>query len=159
MSSPYQEFVRKAKERFAENKKKKLLPRGGMEFTAHARYKMTQYGLSEQKVRGIIHRPKRTEVGVMPQAVAMMQPVSPKVVDGKEIWKQEIWVMFLKQSSKSKKQSTRDSDQEPSYLLSAHCSLKIISAWRYPGVSPKRSPIPREILQELETGDILEAIE
>lgn len=141
MPSPYQEFVRKAKERFAENQKKKLLPRGGMEFTAHARYKMTQYGLSEQKVRGIIHRPKRTEVGVIPQAVAMMQPVSPKVVDGKEMWKQEIWVMYLLKKNTLNRQ------------------IRIISAWRYPGVSPKRSPIPREILQELETGDILEGME
>jgi hypothetical protein len=157
MPSPYQEFVRKAKERFAENQKKKLLPRGGMEFTAHARYKMTQYGLSEQKVRGIIHHPKRTEVGVMPQAVAMMQPVSPKIIDGKEIWKQEIWVMFLRQSSKSKKQSTKNSNQKPGNLLSAQ-RLRIVSAWRYPGVSPKRSPVPREILQELEEGDILEEV-
>ena len=60
MPSPYQEFVRKAKERFAENQKKKLKPRGGMEFTSHARYKMSQYGLSEQKVKGVIRNPKRT---------------------------------------------------------------------------------------------------
>lgn len=151
MTSPYQEFVRKAKERFAENQKKKLLPRSGMEFTAHARYKMTQYGLSEQKVRGIIHRPKRTEVGVIPQAVAMMQPVSPKVVDGKEIWKQEIWVMYLIKNSKrrvSEEMAQQQSNLQPK-------QLRIISAWRYPGVSSKRSPIPREILQELESGDIL----
>ena len=29
---------------------------------------------------------------------------------------------------------------------------KIISAWRYPGVSPKRDPIPEEILRELNLG-------
>ncbi len=155
MASPYQEFVRKAKERFAENQKKKLLPRGGIEFTAHARYKMTQYGLSEQKVRGIIHRPKRTEVGVMPQAVAMMQPVSPKVVDGKEVWKQEIWVMFIKKGTGRRVQGVETGKLTPQPLpLNL---IRIISAWRYPGVSPKRSPIPREILQELESGDILEA--
>lgn len=159
MSSPYQEFVRKAKERFAENQKKKLLPRGGMEFTAHARYKMTQYGLSEQKVRGIIHRPRRTEVGVMPQAVAMMQPVSPKVVDGKELWKQEIWVMYLiKNSRKDIPDDFRGDSKVSNKLVRLEArKLKIISAWRYPGVSPKRSPIPREILQELESGDILVA--
>ncbi len=151
MASPYQEFVRKAKERFAESQKKKLLPKSGMEFTAHARYKMTQYGLSEQKVRGIIRHPRRTETGVVPKTVAMMQPVSSKMVNGREVWKQEIWVMYQKQSAKNKKQSTGS----PRYLLSDSCCLKIISAWRYPGVSPKRSPIPREILQELESGDIL----
>ena len=122
MPSPYQEFVRKAKERFALNQKKKLQPRGGIEFTAHARYKMKQYGLSEQKVRGIIHRPKRTEVGVMPQAVAMMQPVSPKVVDGKEIWKQEIWVMYLLSQSKAMtKMILINNDQsQPCFVLLSH---------------------------------------
>ncbi|KKP57544.1 MAG: hypothetical protein UR51_C0015G0013 [Candidatus Moranbacteria bacterium GW2011_GWF1_34_10] len=28
--------------------------------------------------------------------------------------------------------------------------LKIISVWRYPGVSPKNNPIPQEILDELD---------
>jgi len=27
--------------------------------------------------------------------------------------------------------------------------LKIISAWRYPGKSPKNNPIPEEILKEI----------
>ncbi len=157
MSSPYQEFVRKAKERFAEHQKKKLLPKSGMEFTAHARYKMTQYGLSEQKVRGIIHRPKRTEVGVIPRAVAMMQPVSPKIVDGKEIWKQEIWVMFIGKGTGRRAQGGETGALTPQPL--SLNSIRIISAWRYPGVSPKRSPIPREILQELETDDILKMTE
>lgn len=157
MPSPYQEFVRKAKERFALNQKKKLQPKGGIEFTAHARYKMKQYGLSEQKVRGIIHRPKRTEVGVMSQAVAMMQPVSPKIVDGKEIWKQEIWVMFLNRGVGSEEQNGSVGIFPPNKLMKLQAKkLRIISAWRYPGVSPKRSPIPEEIWRELEDGGILE---
>ena len=28
--------------------------------------------------------------------------------------------------------------------------LTIISAWRYPGVSPKKNPIPEDILREIE---------
>lgn len=144
MASPYQEFVRKAKERYEENKKKKLQPKGGIEFTAHARYKMSQYGLSEQKVKGILRNPKRTEKGVAPKTAAMMQPVSPKIIDKKETWKQEIWVMFIK---KKKKAGSASFSQE---------TIRIISAWRYPGVSPKRSPIPEEIWRELEDGSILE---
>lgn len=141
MASPYQEFVRKAKERYEENKKKKLQPKGGIEFTAHARYKMSQYGLSEQKVKGILRNPKRTEKGIAPKTAAMMQPVSPKMIDKKETWKQEIWVMFVK---KKKKGGAASFSQE---------TIRIISAWRYPGVSPKRSPIPAEILLELESDD------
>lgn len=157
MPSPYQEFVRKAKERYEENKKKKLQPRGGIEFTAHARYKMSQYGLSEQKVKGVIRNPKRTEKGIAPKTAAVMQAVSPKVVEGKparpgdpdrssrETWKQEIWVMYVKKKTKT------------IAGLPSQEVLRIISAWRYPGISPKRSPIPEEIWQELENGGILEA--
>lgn len=145
MVSPYQEFVRKAKERYEENKKKKLQPKGGIEFTTHARYKMSQYGLSEQKVKGILRNPKRTEKGIAPKTAAMMQPVSSKMIDGKETWKQEIWVMFVKKKAKIGHQSIGGEQ------------LRIISAWRYPGVSPKRSPIPEEIWRELEDGSIIEA--
>lgn len=144
MPSPYQEFVRKAKERYEENKKKKLQPRGGIEFTAHARYKMSQYGLSEQKVKGVIRNPKRTEKGIAPKTAAVMQPVSPKKIEDREIWKQELWVMYVKKKGK----------QVPG--IPAKETLRIISAWRYPGISPKRSPIPEEIWQELENGGILE---
>lgn len=35
------------------------------------------------------------------------------------------------------------------YKLKAK-SLKIISAWRYPGVSPQKNPIPGDILAEIE---------
>ena len=94
---------------------------------------MRQYGLSEQKVRGVIRNPRRRETGIAPQTIAVMQPVSPK----KEIWKQEVWVMY---------QIRRG-------------AIKVISAWRYPGVSPKRHPIPDEILRELEEGSILEPSE
>jgi len=117
---------------------------GQYQFTSHARYKMSQYGLSEQKVKGILRNPKRSEKGIAPKTGAMMQPVSPKVIGGKEVWNQEIWVMFVKKKQKIEMGSmTRE-------------TLRIISAWRYPGVSPKRNPIPEEIWQELEEGSILE---
>jgi len=141
MASPYQEFVRKARERFEESKKRRSLPRGGMQFTLHARFKMNQYGLSEQRVRGVIRNPKRTERGIVPKTTAVMQPVSPKQMKGKETWKQEIWVMYMKQKNKISEGTGE--------------TLRIISAWRYPGVSPKGNPIPEEILQELLNGSIL----
>lgn len=144
MSSPYQEFVRKAKERFALNQKKKSQTAGQYQFTAHARYKMNQYGLSEQKVKGIIRFPRRTQKGIAPKTAAVMQPVSPKGVDGKEVWKQEIWTMFVK-----KKESL-------AMGMPKRETYRIISAWRYPGMSPKGNPIPEEIWRELENGGILE---
>lgn len=152
MSSPYQDFVKKAKERFEEKQKARASSRGQYQFTLHAQFKMKQYGLSEQKVKGVIRNPKRREVGIVPKTVAVMQPVSIKKVEGKpgrpggETWKQEIWVMFVVKNQK----------QEDGIQNSTQQKLRIISAWRYPGVSPKRNPIPVEILRELESGEIFE---
>jgi hypothetical protein len=137
MPSPYQEFLAKARERAAAEKGTKSLSIGGrgeLVFTKHSEYKMRQYNLSGQKVRGVIRNPKRREVGIMPKTVAVMQPLSVKKENGKETWKQEIWVMYKEEGSKK----------------------RVISAWRYPGISPKRDPIPSDILRELLDGSILE---
>lgn len=158
MPSPYQDFVRKAKERFTERQKNKASGKGAYQFTLHAQYKMQQYGLSEQRVRSVIRSPKRREEGVVPRTVAVMQPVSMKKIDGGEIWKQEIWVMFVIKNS----QPTTHNQQQKNHLLSSRSlpkGFRVISTWRYPGVSPKRNPIPEEILREIEEGDIMELSE
>ena len=87
-------------------------------------------------MRGVIRSPRRTEKGIVPQTIAVMQPVSPKKTGDKETWRQEIWVMY----QEKKKTGPLERGQK-----------KIISAWRYPGVSPERDPIPAEILQEIES--------
>jgi hypothetical protein len=56
------------------------------------------------------------EEGVAPKTVAMMQPVSMKLLGKKESWTQEIWVM----------------------VQDAAGARKVISAWRYPGVTKPR---------------------
>jgi hypothetical protein len=152
MPSPYQEFARKARERFLERQKKKAAGAGSGQyvFTVHAQHKMQQYGLSEQRVKSVIRNPRRREEGIVPKTVAVMQPPSVKRdATGKEIWTQEIWVMFQVQSTKNK----------TSTLVTTPGRLKIISAWRYPGVSPKRNPIPPEILRELEEGSTVEVVD
>lgn len=107
---------------------------------------MRQYGLSEQKVRSVLRKPFRVEEGIVKNTIAVMIPASAKASAGKPAfsqfstgdpseqldkpnWKGEIWVMY--QLRKIKKQK------------------KIISAWRYPGVSPKNNPIPEDILREV----------
>ncbi len=62
----------------------------------------------------------------MDGAVACMQPAGGKTYS-------EIWAMYViaKRKMKSEKQ------------------LKIITAWRYPGESPERDPIPSEVLREI----------
>lgn len=124
-------------------------------FTHHAEMKMRQYGLSRSRVIRVIRAPKRREEGVAERTIAVMQPPSTRRVDGKETWSQEIWVMY-QTKTQNEKRSARESDgdvQRFGKALSGR-QLRIISAWRYPGVSPKGNPIPEEIFREIESGEI-----
>lgn len=79
-------------------------------------------------MRRIVRSPKRVEEGVAPNTIAVMQPGGYKRP-------YEIWAMYQKVGSK----------------------LRVITTWRYPGVSPvrKQIPIPANILLELiESGDL-----
>lgn len=131
-------------------------------WTQHAEWKMKYYGLSKQKVSGIIRRPDRVEKGIAGNGtVAVMQAVSPKIIDGKKVWKQEIWTMYQKKRAR-KNANILTSDEESARseqvarlqkMLNKGGEVKIISAWRYPGVSPKNNPIPDDILRELLESD------
>ena len=96
-------------------------------WTIHSKEKMRFYGLSENRVKRVINNPKRKEIGIAPGTIAVMQPNSSK-------HSYEIWAMYqiIKLKVKSQK-------------------LKVITAWKYPGKSPIRGPIPipPEILEEL----------
>ncbi len=94
-----------------------------LEWTLHAQAKMRQYRLSPARVRHVLHAPKRTEEGIAPKTIAMMQPASLKT---KDTWTQEIWVMI----------------QEIPGVR------KVISAWRYPGVTKPRSGVALGFLRE-----------
>lgn len=85
-----------------------------LEWTLHAQIKMRQYRLSPARVRRVLHSPRRTEEGVAPKTIAVMQPSSLK---SKDEWTQEIWVM-VQDSPKAR---------------------RVISAWRYPGVTKPRA--------------------
>lgn len=115
-------------------------------FTLHAEYKMREYHLSRQRVIRIIRSPYRREVGIIPNTIAVMQPASTKRVGNKETWTQELWSLYKVKAEK--KLSKTKLEQ-----VLNQAELKIISAWRYPGVSPKRDPIPLDILQEIEQQD------
>jgi len=132
------------------------LPKNTKEFywTSHALFKMRCYGLSAQKVLGVIKRPERKEEGIVKNTIAVMQPVNPKIQNGRKIWKQEIWVMY--QTKVASRKSKVESDLTPALSLPCRQAglkrrggVKIISAWRYPGVSPKKNPIPSDILAEI----------
>ena len=121
MPSPYQEFVAKARARRAalqaKNQASPAVQKtsGDLVFTRHSEYKMKQYGLSLQKVRGVIRRPQRREVGIVLQTVAVMQPVNPKTENGKTTWKQEVWVLYKEDAGKKKIKSVTEKIQGKEY--------------------------------------------
>lgn len=105
-------------------------------WTNHSKRKMDYYRLSENRLKRVLNNAKRKEMGIAPGTVAVMQPASTRVRSStrggpaKKGWSSEIWVMY--QNLKNNK-------------------IRIITAWRYPGKSPIRGPIPipEEILGEL----------
>ncbi len=96
---------------------------------------MKYYGVSESRVKRIIRFPSRYEEGIVPDTVAVMQPAGTKKYS-------EIWAMY-------KLVDYRQRANSKSKILNSKQQLKIITVWRYPGVSPKRDPIPKEVLEEI----------
>lgn len=108
-------------------------------WTNHSHYKMRHYRLSESLVKRVIRYPARTEEGIVPDTVAVMRPSQSKKYS-------EVWVMYVITNSKIKMQNVKSHTKLQNLKLT---QLKIITAWRYPGLSPKRNPIPKEILEEV----------
>ena len=105
---------------------------------------MRQYGLSKQKLLGILHNPERKEKGIVSGTTAVMKTnkvfFKEKKVTISKAWQRprkapgEIWLMY------------RDVND----------FRRIISAWRYPGISKpgEEIPIPKDILQQLLNNEI-----
>jgi hypothetical protein len=98
-----------------------------LSWTNHAKAKMMFYRLSPSRVRRVINTPKRIEEGVAPKTIAMMQPTAMKETGrGREAWTQEIWVMV----------------QDVGH------NRKVISAWRYPGVTKPRDAVTIDLMKK-----------
>ena len=92
-------------------------------WTKHVEGKMKFYQLSERRLKRLLRNPKRIEKGIVPRTIAIMQPTGTKKHPT------EIWLMYQKAGKK----------------------IRIITAWRYPGISPIREapPVPKNILKYL----------
>lgn len=91
-------------------------------WTMHIKQKMQYYGIGEGRLKRILRAPQRKEHGIAENTIAVMQRAQTKKPS-------EIWLMY---QMKGKRKI-------------------MISAWKYPGISPKREPIPipEDILEEL----------
>ncbi len=112
-------------------------------WTEHSKIKMKQYGLSKQKLLVILYRPERKEQGIVLGTTAVMK-TNKKFINKttpllKVGWQKpqkapgEIWIMYKDVKT----------DMVP--------TRKIISAWRYPGISKpgEEIPIPEDIRLKL----------
>jgi len=95
-------------------------------WTRHIKNKMLLYALSESRIKRVYKSPKRKEGGVAPNTTAVMSR------NDRRTKKEEIWVMYQK--------------------MPRSIRVRMISAWRYPGISKsgKEIPIPQEISEELQ---------
>lgn len=111
-------------------------------WTQHVVRKMMHYGLSADRIRRVIRAPARAEKGVAEHTVAVMQKA------GTAKRPSEIWVMYSDVGKSEKKKLSFDKLRTPSSQTSRKV---IITAWRYPGISPVREqmPIPADIMAEL----------
>ena len=112
-------------------------------WTSHAWMKMQHYGISEQRIKRIVRFPARTEEGVAEDTIAAMQPAGAK-------GQQELWVMYkIIDGKRGESDSQNKTERSIANYFLPNKKIKVITAWRYPGVSPKRDPIPSDILAEI----------
>lgn len=105
-------------------------------WTNHVVGKMGYYRISESLVKRVVRFPKRVEKGIAPNTTACMQPAGSKKNPS------ETWVMYVEVGQKPKGKNQVFNTPKK----------KIITAWRYPGISPvgEPIPIPEDVLAELE---------
>lgn len=123
-------------------------------WTSHAWMKMRYYGISEQRIKRIVRFPARIEEGIAEDTIAAMCPygTSPagRQSNGAPAYRGEIWVMYKIVDGKKGGSDSHDKTEKSiaNYFLPSK-KIKVITAWRYPGQSAKRDPIPAEILAEI----------
>ncbi len=99
-------------------------------WTKHSQIKLRQYNLSESRIKRVIRHPQRIEKGIAPDTIACLQKA------GSKKHPYELWVMYVIEKRTK--------------------SIKIISAWKYPGVTKPGDPLPippdifGEILEDLQ---------
>ena len=126
-------------------------------WTMHSHDKMREYNLSESRVKRIVRHPTRVEKSIIEdeQIVAAMQPAGGKNYT-------EIWVIYKLEKSKSPSSQKSVKSEGINFIENAAYKkllqqtgafssgkIKVITAWRYPGKSPARDPIPEDILSDI----------
>ena len=116
-------------------------------WTEHSKIKMKQYGLSKQKLLSILYKPERKEQGIAPGTMAVMRT--------NKVYPKNKNVSLLKNKWPSAIALRARQKKAPGEIWLMYKDVKdirrIISAWRYPGISKPGEdiPIPEDIRQEI----------
>jgi len=115
-------------------------------WTRHVVGKMQYYRLAESTIKKIIRFPKRIERGIAEGTIACMIPRGLK----KKVKPRAVTRLARRSFSGSGSGSGAGEELWVMYQIKGQ-KKHIITAWRYPGVSPIRDvlPIPDDILEEL----------
>jgi len=97
-------------------------------WTSHALAKMRHYKMSASVVKRIVRHPDRVEESVVEDCIAAMKLTQSKQYP-------EAWVIY-----KPVKDSTKSNSKG---------KLKILTSWKYPGISKERNAIPENVLKEI----------
>jgi len=123
-------------------------------WTKHSVEKMLQYQLSESRIKRVLHTPHRIEEGIAPETIAVMQSVGTKKHP------KEIWVMYQIVKSKNSSPSAGRKKQKSKKKMKeiVKRKIRIISVWRYPGVTPLRQlpALPPEEWEIIRNGLFIE---
>ena len=116
-------------------------------WTNHAIEKMRYYRLSESLVKRVVRFPKRIEKAIAPNTIGAMSPYGKSPKGRQQPYGGEIWVMYVevKQKTANRLETIVKSKAKKAIvysLLAIGPRKRIISAWRYPGVTKPGDPIP-----------------
>lgn len=113
-------------------------------WTQHSQSKMRQYRLSKSKLIKLLYCPHRKEAGIVPGTTALMQ-TNPIINRAR---KQAI-------SKKASKSYVKAPGEVWLMYKDVKDQRKIISAWRYPGISRpgEAVPIPEDIKLFIQNDD------
>lgn len=132
-----------------------------LHWTEHSKIKMHQYGLSKTKLIHLIYKPERKEKGIVPGTTAVMK-TNP--IRNNASYKLSISngtsKIFFKEKEINIKKAWQQARKAPGEVWLMYKDVKdqrkIISAWRYPGISKpgEAIPIPEDIREEIIKGII-----
>jgi hypothetical protein len=118
-------------------------------WTEHSKIKMKQYGLSKIKILNLLHRPERAEQGIVPGTIALMKT---NKLFSNDSFKKNLRLQLKVKTKFTPFRQKKSPGEVWLMYKDIRNQRKIISAWRYPGITKpgEQIPIPQDIRNYIE---------